>query len=615
MINGEGEQTAYNGPGGHVVIPEGVTQIDRSVFQGNQTITTVVVPEGVIYIGEDAFSYSSLQHIDLPDSLYSIASSAFAFCTQLTEIYLPPFLGDIGDCVFNGTVIYCNANSNTADTLTGYGYSFIPLSGEEPTPTPVPEFVISEYGELTAYNGPGGHVVIPEGVKYINPYVFQNNQAITTVVVPEGVQNIEWQAFAGSSLQSIELPTTLCGIDSYAFEECSQLAEIYLPPCIEYLGECVFPSHTVIYCDLESNTINILEMGGYSFIPLVNGDPIPTPTPTPAPTPTPPPAPGFVIDESGTLTAYNGTAADVVIPESVTAIGSGAFKDNQTLRSVVIHEGVTIIGDSAFYNCDNLKEIDLPEGLVTIESLAFFDCNRLERVFFPDSMQEITGSAAFKKCSALKEVRLPAGLTTIGTSVFVECTSLTTITFPASLQEIGNRAFLRCTSLSRVILPEGLRIIRDYAFLYCDRMVSITVPASVGSIGEESLPGGATVMGYRGSLAEAWATANNRPFAALDSSTAKVLILPSALKEIGEEAFLGTSAEVILLPDGCERITSRAFADASCLHTILIPASVVSLADDILDGCDTRRVCIVAPKDSAAHQWALRHSFLWMEAK
>ena len=148
----DGILTAYNGPGGDVVIPEGVTGFsgprrpdddDMSdyfgdsawespatvlgplgVFEGNQTITSVTLPDsvteidnytfakcanlrtvrfgsGLKTIGRNAFfNCESLTQLDLPSSVTDIYYDAFASCSSLTRIKLPSGLTSIGDCAF-----------------------------------------------------------------------------------------------------------------------------------------------------------------------------------------------------------------------------------------------------------------------------------------------------------------------------------------------------------------------------------------------------------------------------------------------------------------------------------------------------------------------------------
>lgn len=51
-----GVLTAYHGPGGRAVVPEGTTRIGRGTFSGRQDLTHVELPESLIEIGTDAFS-------------------------------------------------------------------------------------------------------------------------------------------------------------------------------------------------------------------------------------------------------------------------------------------------------------------------------------------------------------------------------------------------------------------------------------------------------------------------------------------------------------------------------------------------------------------------------
>ena len=55
-----------------------------------------------------------------------------------------------------------------------------------------------------------------------------------------------------------------------------------------------------------------------------------------------------------------------VIPSSVTAIGTGAFKYAQSLTNIVIPSSVTAIGLSAFDNCKSLTSITIPDSVTTI---------------------------------------------------------------------------------------------------------------------------------------------------------------------------------------------------------------------------------------------------------
>ena len=70
-----------------VVIPEGVKSIGEYAFKGCTSLTGITIPEGVKSIGWEAFyGCTSLTNVVIPNSVTSIDYSAFAYCTSLTSI-------------------------------------------------------------------------------------------------------------------------------------------------------------------------------------------------------------------------------------------------------------------------------------------------------------------------------------------------------------------------------------------------------------------------------------------------------------------------------------------------------------------------------------------------
>ena len=76
------------------------------------------------------------------------------------------------------------------------------------------DFVITKRGILTKYKGPGGNVVIPEGVTKIGNMAFKGCTGLQSVAIPEGVRVINWRAFSGcTSLTSVVIPESVTKID------------------------------------------------------------------------------------------------------------------------------------------------------------------------------------------------------------------------------------------------------------------------------------------------------------------------------------------------------------------------------------------------------------------
>ena len=108
----------------------------------------------------------------------------------------------------------------------------------------------------------------------------------------------------------------------------------------------------------------------------------------------------FVI-EDGILARYNGSDAEVVIPDGVTEIKNYAFSSKTFLKSVIIPNSVTHIGFSAFQCCTALENVKLGNALKVIADSAFSECYALKRITIPCTMTAI-GALAFNDCSALE---------------------------------------------------------------------------------------------------------------------------------------------------------------------------------------------------------------------
>ena len=75
-------------------------------------------------------------------------------------------------------------------------------------------------------------------------------------------------------------------------------------------------------------------------------------------------------------------------PESLTSIGSYAFRSCTSLEELTLPEGLTSIGDFAFQSCFSLEELTLPESLAELGKYAFDRCDSITLIVHRGSRAE-----------------------------------------------------------------------------------------------------------------------------------------------------------------------------------------------------------------------------------
>ena len=245
----------YENGEGKIVFGGNIIVVGAGAFKGCN-LTSIVIPDGVISIEEDAFSgCSNLTSVSIPNSVVSIGDSAFANCISLIAIVIPNSVTSIGICTFSGCknlrMFYGKFASadNRCIVLNGELKSFAPVGLTEYI---IPDGVTSIAAGTFAYCDSLTSVIIPNSVTKIEEGAFLHCSSLKRITIPNNVTEIGTSTFVScSSLTSVTIGNSVTSIGNYAFLYCSNLISITIPDSVTSIGDGAFAecsSLKSVYC-------------------------------------------------------------------------------------------------------------------------------------------------------------------------------------------------------------------------------------------------------------------------------------------------------------------------------------------------------------------------------
>lgn len=313
----------------------------------------------------------------------------------------------------------------------------------------------------------------------------------------------------------------------------------------------------------------------------------------------------YTLNENNeaTITAYNGTATELVIPEkldgyTVVEIGDKAFYNNGIFEKITIPDSIVRIGMQAFEQCENLKEVKLSYNLVELGYNAFGYCDLLQSIEIPKSLKNID-SNVFTFCHSLKTVSFEDGTTEIIANLFCLCSGLEEITIPSTVTQIGEFAFAH-TNLKKINIPDNVEKIGVAAFSGCDSLIEVSLPSNITQIDTLTFNGciSLTTIEIPNSVSEIG-------YGAFEGSGLRQITLSNNILGVGECAFLECeNLSNVQLGSGITVLDNEVFKGCTSLEEINIGCGIRVINDDVFAECTNLTKVTIPQTTSSIHMYA-----------
>lgn len=414
-----------------IIIPTATMSIGYKAFCGCKFLKSISIPENMTEIGAFAFDGCiSLCSIKIPNNV-KVGTGVFNHCDKNRQIY-----SDFLTCKEGFVTTYNNILLSYLgnDTNIIIPNSVTKIWGDIFRDCKLVQSVIIPYGikKIGDYMFSGcsslKSINIPNTVKEIGKFAFRDCVSLKMIEIPDSIEKIELSAFYGcTSLKTVVLPCSGNRVElgSSIFEKCSSLRSIIIPDNVEKIGFDAFRDCVSLQTIKIGNGIKEIPSWTFKGCSSLGALYIPN-----------------NVNKIGSMAFYDCFNLKFMrLPDNVTIEGSALTNCNKELQldcsSLEIVNGLVLANNRTLViSClDNIINVVIPDGVIKIESGAFWGCSKIESIYISMGCKEI-GCGAFYGCTQLKKIFIPSSITEwnvgwnsgdTGTEPFCECTSLKSI--------------------------------------------------------------------------------------------------------------------------------------------------------------------------------------------
>ena len=515
----------------------------------------------------------------VPNSITEVGESAFANMTSLQELEVP-YLGK-------------SIDATGANSVLGYYFGSEAISGATAT-----KQYYSGSGSITRYIPNSlNKVTINGGV--INRGAFEECFNLPTVILNEGVTEIERQGFYNSGITAMNVPSTVTRINDEAFSRCQNLTTFYASD--DKAGERITELGFNIFQNCSS--LQDLSIPIYQHLGTLFGQ----------------------TEFDGT-TAVTSNGVTYYIPsslQSVTATGGslirGAF-ENMWLTTIGITEDVVYITPGALAGTADLVDLSIPYVGVTPEATeinvntqfgaifgttnwasgktyaaaAFTGISGSSNItyYLPKTLKNVTVTgnypvfrAGFDHCEYIETITFTEGLSVVPEYFFRECKAATAIDIGTNVTDINNYAFEHCEALLEAPLYEGLEHLGRFAFGYCNALTSITIPSTITEFSRSGEGGGYQFFKCASLTTVTMLCSITDTYMFKMCPVLTTVTMSPNIAVYKQNMFEQSGLTTFTVPEGVTNLDAYVFEQCESLTTVNLPVSLVKIGGSCFSGC------------------------------